>query len=154
MAAESRRATPGKVKYRSANGRRSNSDSIFSMPWLRDDASVYTRECQSIIIRYTFGETAGHIITTAMAAEAMRSAVSRPSLFQGSAAFLSAVAAFLMACTLMDISSGAYILLLMMKAQWMAREHELLRCRVGIGSDAITCSMPNRNYNLKQDVKF
>lgn len=40
---------------------------------------------------------ADQIITTAIAAEAMRSAVSRPSLFQGSVAFLRAAAAFLTA---------------------------------------------------------
>jgi hypothetical protein len=44
------------------------------------------------------------IITTAIAAEAMRSAASRPSLFQGSVAFLRAVAAFLTVCVVLDIS--------------------------------------------------
>ena len=47
---------------------------------------------------------ADQINTTAIAAEAMRSAVSRPSLFQGSVAFLRAAAAFLTACEVLDIS--------------------------------------------------
>lgn len=47
------------------------------------------------------------IITTEMAAEAIRSAVTRPSLLQGSAAFLRAAAAFVTAC-FVDISLCAY----------------------------------------------
>lgn len=66
------------------------------------------------------------IITTEMAAETMRCVISRPSLFQGSAAFLSAVAAFFTACTVLDIKLGAYILSLMMKTQWIARDHKVL----------------------------
>ena len=54
-------------------------------------------------------KVADQIITTAIAAEAMRSAVSRPSLFQGSVAFLRAAAAFLTACMVLDIIEGAYI---------------------------------------------
>jgi hypothetical protein len=105
IAAESRRDVPGCVEYSSAKGRRSNVDSMSKTPWLIVVTSIYARRGQSSM---SFRKDHLSIITTEMAAEATRSAVTRPSLLQGSAAFLRATAAFLTTCFVLDISLCAY----------------------------------------------
>src|SRR6266702_576507 len=105
MAAESRRDVPGCVEYSSANGRRSNVDNTSKTPWPRVVASICTWRGQGSLF---FRRDRWSIITTEMAAEATRSAITRPSLLQGSAAFLRAAAAFLTVCFVLDIGLCAY----------------------------------------------
>ena len=72
-------------------------------------------------------------ITTEMAAVAIRSAVSRSSLFQGSAALLRAAAEFFTAWAVVDISSCAYNYLLvaidaMKQALYGNRDDAIMCC--------------------------